>query len=54
RVTVSGTVALGRSRSARAGLLSAQADIRLSDYGAELSVLRPRASGVAATIGQLR
>jgi hypothetical protein len=54
RVTVSGTVALGRSRSAPAGLLSAQADIRLSDYGAELSVLRPRASGVAATIGQLR
>ena len=51
RVTVSATVPAGKGRTA--STLSAKTDVRLSDYGAELSVLRPRASGTAATIGQL-
>jgi len=41
----------GRGHGANASTLSAKADVRLSDDGAELSVLRPRASGIAATIG---
>jgi len=53
RVTVSATLPAGSPRGAAASTLSAQSDVRLSDYGAELSILAPHASGVAATVGRL-
>ena len=55
RETVSVTVALGsgKGKTKSVATASARADVNLSDFGADLSVPKPRSLGIVATLKAL-